>query len=143
MFAWSHIPPYRGNVLEHERGFLVWYWQLYSRAGEGICDVRYFDANNDDAPIERWTLLGYERPGLMPDKLARTEKKNLTTEYRRVCQALRKAGDKQPHVTVQARCAENGAWKPIEKRKRNVCKIGAAKPKPAPKPKPKPKPGEQ
>jgi hypothetical protein len=145
MFAWSHIPPYRGNVLEHEHGFFVWYWKLYSRAGEGICDVRYFDKHEDNAPIERWTLLGYERPGLMPDQLARTQKKHLFTDYRRVCQAVRKAGDKQPDIRVQARCAEKGEWKLVEKRRRNVCTIGKPKPKPKLKPKPnlQPKAGEQ
>jgi hypothetical protein len=144
MFAWSNIPPYRGNVLETEHGFFVWYWKLYSRGGEGICDVRYFDKNNDDAPIERWTLLGYERPGLMPDKLARTEKKQLVTDYRRVCQAMRKAGDKQPDVRVQARCAEKGAWKLVERRKRNVCKLSTApKPKSKARPKPKAKAGDK
>lgn len=145
MFAWSNIPPYRGNVLEQERGFFVWHWQLYSRGGEGICDVRYFDENNDRAPIERWTLFGFERPGLMPDKRARTQKKDLMNEYRRVCQAMRKAGDKQPDVRVQARCAEKGEWKTVERRRRNVCKISKSKPKPKPKPKPKttPKTGDK
>jgi hypothetical protein len=133
MFAWSNIPPYRGNVLEQERQFFVWHWQLYSRGGEGICDVRYFDHNDDDAPIERWTLLGHERPGLMPDKLARTQKKDLLNEYRRACRAMRKAGDKQPDVRVRARCAEKGEWKLVERRKRNVCEIKASKSKPKPK----------
>jgi hypothetical protein len=130
MFAWSNIPPYRGNILEHERGFLVWHWQLYTTAGHGICDVRYFDMNQDGEPIERWTLLGYERPGLMPDTLARTEKKTLYTHVNGVCRALRQQGDQAPNVEVSARCAEKTTWKPVEQRERNVCDP-RTKPKPS------------
>lgn len=141
MFAWSNIPPYRGNVLEEKRAFFVWHWQLYSRGGEGICDVRYFDQNNNDAPIERWTLLGFERPRDMPDKMSRTTKDKLLQEYRRVCAAQRKATGQDPHIEVFARCADHGAWKRVENRKRDVCsakqvKNAGVKPKPKPKPKP-------
>jgi hypothetical protein len=138
VFAWSNIPPYRGNVLEEGRSFFVWHWQLYTRGGEGICDVRYFDMNQGGEPIERWTLLGYENPGDMPDKLARTEKKKLIQEYKRVCSALRKSGIADPHVEVQARCAEHSEWKTVESRKRNVCTPGIGKSKAKAKAKPQP-----
>ena len=144
MFAWANIPPYRGNVLEHERGFFVWHWRLYTTAGHDICDVRYYDHNSDDAPIERWKLLGYERPGLMPDALARTEKDDLFKHYDGVCRALRRQGDPEPDVRVEARCADKTYWKRVERRTRNVCPVADAvvhrRPKSKSKPKPKSKP---
>jgi hypothetical protein len=144
MFAWSNIPPFRGNVLEQPRKFFVWHWKLYSRSGEGICDVRYFDMKRDGEPIERWKLFGYERPGLMPEPLARSHKKELFTDYRRVCHALRKQGVRQPEVEVRARCAYLGKWVEVERRRRNVCTIGAkpkskTKSKPTSQPRPEPK----
>lgn len=123
MFAWSNVPPYRGNVLEQKRAFFVWHWKLFSRGGEGICDVRYYDRKHGNAPIERWKLLGFESAGDMPESLARTHKPNLIREYQRVCTAMRKAGDPAPEIEVEARCAEQGAWKTVEHRRRNVCGI--------------------
>jgi hypothetical protein len=133
VFGWSNIPPYRGNVQEEARGFFVWHWKLYSRGGEGICDVRYFDMNQDGAVLERWSLFGFEQPGDMPDNLARTQHKQLLSAYGRVCAAMRKGGDTKPNVQVDARCAVKGEWKQVESRKRNVCAPkGMAKPKPKP-----------
>lgn len=123
MCAWANIPPYRGNILEQRSAFFVWHWKLYTVAGHGICDVRYYDMNKDGEPIERWTLLGYERPGDMPDKLARTHKKDLFREYGRVCRELRKQGDPAPNVEVSARCSEWTKWKQVERRRRNVCTV--------------------
>jgi hypothetical protein len=129
LFLWANIPPFRGNILHHRSGFFVWHWRLYSDAGHGICDVRYFDANNNGAPIERWKLLGYERPGLMPDGLARTKKTGLFTDFERVCNKLREQGEPEPNVEAWARCADKARrdhrdrWKVVERRRRNVCLI--------------------
>lgn len=123
MFAWANIPPFRGNILHEKRGVFVWHWKLYSVAGQGICDVRYFDMKADGAPLERWKLLGYERPGEMPDRLARTQKTDLFIDYERMCKQMREQGDPEPDIQAAARCANRGKWKRVEKRKRNVCKI--------------------
>lgn len=129
MIAWSNIPPYRSHIRGEKKGLFVWHWKLYQQGGLGYCDVRYFDMNKDGEPIERWTLYGYDRPGAMPDKLLRTKKDSLFTEYGRVCKALRKAGDPQPNVEVFARCGVGKGWKVVERRKRNVCEIpGKTKP---------------
>lgn len=130
MFLWSNIPPYRGNILEEKSAFFVWHWDLYTIAGDKICDVRYYDMNQGGAPIERWTLLGYESIRDMPDGLARTKKDGLFTEYRRVCSAMRKAGDRAPHVEVEARCSDKTKWKRVERRRRNVCEIATTKKRP-------------
>lgn len=136
MFLWSNIPPFRGNILDEKSGFFVWHWHLYTIAGDKICDVRYYDMNQDmdrgGKPIERWTLLGYETPRDMPDGVARTHKNGLFGEYRRVCSALRKAGDRDPHVEVEARCSDKTKWKRVERRRRNVCEIGVTRKRPRP-----------
>ncbi len=156
MFLWSNIPPFRGNVLDQRASFFVWHWDLYTTAGHGICDVHYYDMKRGGAELERWTLLGYARPGDMPDAIARTEKDQLYREYERVCRALVAQGDPTPEVEVAARCAEKTRWKRVEKRRRNVCELDfdamLGKPKPGKPSKPskpvkpvkpsKPKPSE-
>jgi hypothetical protein len=123
MIAWTNIPPYRGQIKEVERGVFSWTWRLYEHGGRGVCDVRYFDMNKDGEPVERWRLLGYERPGEMPDKLSRVHEKGLFSDYARVCRAQREAGDPNPNLQVYARCGFELGWKEVERRKRNVCKI--------------------
>ncbi len=121
MIAWSNIPPYRAHIEGEKRALFVWHWKLYQQGGLQYCDVRYFDMNSGGAPIERWTLYGYERPGAMPDKLLRIKHKGLYADYNRVCQALRETGDPDPNVEVFARCGVHKGWKVVERRKRNVC----------------------
>ena len=84
--------------------------------------------NADGAPIERWKLLGYERPGLMPDELARTETKQLRTAYEQVCDAMRDAGEAKPNVRVWARCGRALGWTVVEHKRRNVCARPKSKP---------------
>jgi hypothetical protein len=133
MIAWSNIPPYRAQVKDEKRALFVWHWRLYEQGGANVCDVRYYDMNKGGEPIERWELLGYDRPGKMPDKLARTHHKQLFSDYARVCKAMREAGDPDPNVRVYARCGLEAGWKEVERRKRNVCKISSNKPKATPK----------
>lgn len=123
MIAWTNIPPYRGQIQEKKRGVFSWTWRLYEHGGRDICDVRYFDMNRDGEPVERWRLLGYERPGKMPDKLSRIHKNALFHDYARVCRAQREAGDPHPNLQVYARCGHELGWKEVERRKRNVCEI--------------------
>lgn len=143
MIAWSNIPPYRMHILDEDRSLFAWHWKLYQQGGAGICDVRYFDMNNGGEVIERWKLLGYDRPGAMPDKLGRIHHKQLKTDGARVCKAMREQGDPDPNVEVFARCGLSGGWKIRANRKHNVCKAKKAKPKPRKnnKPRTKNKPG--
>lgn len=134
MLIWSNIPPYREHILHEKRGYFVWHWRLFWQGGAKVCDLRYFDMNQGGAPIERWTLLGYERPGDMPDEIARIHYNKLKTDHERVCDALRKSGDAQPNVQVAVRCGFDYGWKQITKRKRNICATAKAKPKAKPKP---------
>lgn len=123
MIAWSNIPPYRSHIRGEKRALLVWHWKLYQQGGLEHCDVRYFDMNKGGEPIERWTLYGYDRPGAMPDNILRIKHKALFSDYNRLCQAMRKAGDPDPNVEVYARCGVDKGWKEVERRKRNVCEI--------------------
>lgn len=126
MLAWSNIPPYRAHIKHEKRALFVWHWRLYEHGGGKVCDIRYYDMKQDGQPIERWKLLGYERPGTMPDKLGRIHHNQLFNDYQRVCQAMRDAGDPNPDVQVYARCGIDLGWQEVERRKRNVCKIRAA-----------------
>lgn len=128
--AWSNIPPYRMHINKVRWGDFAWHWRLWEQGGLGICEVRYFDMHREGAPIERWALFGYERPGKMTDALARTNAKQLWTEYARVCDALERAGDPSPNVEVYARCGRGLGWREVEHRRRNVCKHGKSKSKP-------------
>lgn len=123
MIAWSNIPPYRAHIREESKGLFIWSWKLYQQGGLGYCDVRYFNMHEDGEPIKRWELLGYDRPGAMPDNILRVKRNTLAGDYTRVCQALRKAGDSKPNVQVFARCGVDKGWKTVERRKRNVCSI--------------------
>ncbi|KIG19348.1 hypothetical protein DB30_03904 [Enhygromyxa salina] len=119
--AWSNIPPYRMHIKKVRWGVGAWHWRLYEHGGLGVCDVRYFDMNRDGAPIERWKLLGYDRPGDMPDAIARTHDKQLRAAYAQVCEAQAAAGDPHPNVQVMARCGRKLGWATVEKRRANVC----------------------
>lgn len=121
--AWSNIPPYRMHINGVRWGdsSFAWHWKLYHQGGLGACEVRYFDMHADGAPIKRWELFGYERPGDMPDNIARTPRKQLRPAYNQVCDALKKQGDPDPYVEVFARCGEWMGWKVVERRRRNVC----------------------
>jgi uncharacterized membrane protein YphA (DoxX/SURF4 family) len=122
VLIWSNVPPYRMQINHAKFGLFAWHWKLYRHGGAEICDVRYFDMHKRGAPIQRWKLLGYARPGLMPDKLARTHYKDLRQDYARVCDAMREQGDAKPHVQVAAQCGFKAGWKPVAKRKSNACK---------------------
>ena len=127
MILWSNIPPYRAHIQNKRRALFVWHWHLYVQGGRGACEVRYFDMNQDGAPIERWTLYGYERPSQMPDKLGRIREETLEIDHKRVCRELRKAGDPRPNVEALSRCGVGLGWKRVDKREENVC---TAAPKP-------------
>jgi hypothetical protein len=121
MIAWSNIPPYRAHIKHEKRGLMAWHWKLYHQGGLTYCDVRYFNMNAGGEALERWKVLGYERPGEMPDNIARTRDKGLYADYARVCKAMREAGDPEPNLQVYARCGVKLGWKKFERRKRNVC----------------------
>lgn len=125
--AWSNIPPYRMHINKVRRGdhIFAWHWRLWEQGGRGYCDVRYYDHNNDDAPIERWALFGYDSPNDMPDELARTKKDQLRSAYKKVCSAMREAGDPDPDVRVFVRCGGKLGWDQVAKRKSNACKLKA------------------
>src|SRR5690606_24923446 len=115
MIAWSNIPPYRAHIKDEKRALFVWHWKLYQQGGAKYCDVRYFDMNKDGEPIKRWELFGFERPGQMDDKLARTRHGQLRNAYRKVCTEMKKAGDPEPNVEVYARCGFDAGWKEVER----------------------------
>jgi hypothetical protein len=146
MLLWSNIPPYREHIKHEERSYFVWHWHLFWQGGLKVCDVRYYDMNQGGALLERWKLLGYDRPRDMPDEIARVHQNELRADQNRVCQALRAGGDAQPNVELWARCGVGYGWKQISNRKGNVCAakpVKPAKPKPKAKPAPRPTPSAE
>ncbi|PRP91686.1 hypothetical protein [Enhygromyxa salina] len=125
--AWSNIPPYRMHIKKQRWGVGAWHWRLYEHGGLGVCDVRYYDMNRDGAPIERWKLLGYDRPGDMPDDVARSRDDRLKQAYAQVCKAQQDAGDPKPNIQVMARCGRKLGWQTLERRSRNVCNMNKSK----------------
>lgn len=123
--AWFNVPRYRGEVLEQPRGFGSSTWTLRQSTPGQACDIRYYDMsgdhNRDGVLIERWQLLGHERPGAVPAKLAQVSRHTLDDSTIRVCKALRKAGDDDPQVELDARCTAGNKWVTVHARERRLC----------------------
>lgn len=119
--VWFNVPPYRGQVLEKPRGFWAWTWTLRQPTASQACDIRYYDMNRGGAQIERWKVLGHDRPGAVPDRFARVSSATLHDSTVRVCKALRRAGDDQPQVELDARCLVRDKWVTMHARESRLC----------------------
>ncbi|PRP91687.1 HTTM domain-containing protein [Enhygromyxa salina] len=116
-----HVPPYRAQVQERDLAPLVWDWKLHGTVRRPVCDLRFHDMNQDGAVIERWRLLGHERPRDVADKQARVYQHMVRAAVHDVCTALRKHGDDPPRVELSARCPVDHEWKQVAERGHDIC----------------------
>ncbi len=119
--AWANVPAYRGHIQGQARGLFAWTWSLVPQVKAEICEIRYYDLNRDGAPIERWTALGYERPGSEPNNLARVTRRSLPNDAVRVCQALRKTQAAPPRIEGELRCLVGDEWTVVVERGEQLC----------------------